>query len=125
MITPKQKSVLLLLSLVLLLSCEKLTEPKCYSMKIIQETCGGTVIQFVDTRKTIGEEWTNFFDSSNTVYQNCALCMTALDESYEKGDVIYASIELNPERVEGNFCAIGGLPNTYFIITEFYDGGCQ
>ena len=99
--------------------CEKNEVSKYSSGRIIEITCGGTIVQFL-TDEIIGEEWNNHFSSPVLSYTNCVLVGNLSEESSEKGDTIY----FNYERVESfsnsNFCDIGGLPEIKIEVSELF-----
>lgn len=119
------KNILLLLGLTILasFSCNEDNGSNCYSGKIIEMTCGGTVVQLL-TKETIGEEWINNFSTPALEYTNCVLVGNLPEENYEKGDVIYFDYEKVEVFTTGNFCDIGGLPNIKIEILELYTSNC-
>lgn len=89
-------------------SCEKTTIKDPLTAVILAHTCGGTIIKFSSTE--VGEEWINNFDDGQ-IYTNVALTNDLEVEGYQKGDSIqFNFIKVN--KLEGNFCDIGGLPET-------------
>jgi hypothetical protein len=119
------KKILLLLGLTILasFSCNEENETDCYSGKIIEITCGGTVVQFL-TDGTIGEEWINNFSFPALEYTNCVLVGNLSEENHEEGDVIYFDYKEVEVFTSGDFCDIGGLPNIKIEILELYSNNC-
>jgi hypothetical protein len=113
-------------------SCEKISEKsekENYSSgEIIVFTCGGTVIQFINTNQMIGETWNNFFVSPGSPvisYSNCVLVgnlhtFFPANELKEKvGDTIFFKYDkVDFFTVGGPWCAIGGLPKTEIEISD-------
>jgi len=113
---------LLILTLVLI-NCsreDKIAKEPDYVGKVILVSCGGTVIQLLNS-DTLGETWTNHFISPNLEYKNCVL-VGNLNPSIAKSDTIFG---LNFKFVDsfssGIFCDIGGLPKTKIEIQELFE----
>jgi hypothetical protein len=115
-------------------SCEKITEKstiECSSGKIIKNTCGGTVLQFIKTNEIIGETWDDFMVQQSLPvlsYSNCVLVgnyntfIPSSELSEMEGDTIffnYRKVEFF--KIGGPWCDIGGLPKTLIEISEIFD----
>lgn len=86
-------------------------EPE-YTGRIIQETCGGTVIQFISY--DYGEDWINFFKNSEKL-ENVVLTGDLSKKGIKEGD----NLNFDFKRVNGlggNICNIGGLPSIKIAI---------
>lgn len=102
-------------------SCNKENEFECSTGKIIEITCGGTVVQFLVKEQIIGEEWNDNFSTPVLSYENCVLVGNLPIESCEKGDTLYFSYRIVKAFTSGNFCDIGGLPGTKIEVSELFD----
>jgi hypothetical protein len=99
-------------------SCEqseivKVNNENSIIAKVLVNTCGGTVIQFVSSQA--GEEWVNNFENGE-IYENVALTEDLITRGYKKGDTLKINYSL-VEKLDGNYCTIGGLPNNIVKIT--------
>lgn len=91
---------------------EQNLNPTNFSGKIIEMTCGGTVIQFINTDSLIGETWLDFFGYNNIQYTNCVL-NGDIGKPFKKGDtVLFNFKKVTSLTGSGPFCDIGGLPQT-------------
>jgi len=117
-------------------SCEKITEKaekkaekeNYFSGKIIKFTCGGTVLQFINTAEIFGETWNNWMVPSGApvlTYPNCVLAgnlhtFFGADEIWEReGDTIFFLFnKVEFFTIGGPWCLIGGLPKTNVEISE-------
>lgn len=91
--------------------------------RVMYTSCGGTVLQFIDSTKTHGKDWLWFknlngpFDASNAaqVYPRCVTAFVIPKERQILGDTLRFTYETisNPP---GSVCTIGGLPMTYVSI---------
>ncbi len=115
-------------------SCEKISEKisekgENYSSgEIIKITCGGIVLQFINTDEIIGETWDNWMvlpGSPVISYSNCVLVgnLHTFIPSNELREKVGDTIFLNYKKVDfftvgGPWCAIGGLPKTKIEISE-------
>ena len=107
-------------------SCEKdNNEQKCYAGRVIQVSCGGTVIQLLSESKIIGETWENHFKSPSLRYENCVLAGNLPAEKQREGDTIHFSYKKVASFSEGNFCDIGGLPITKIEILKIFNQNCS
>lgn len=97
----------------LFLSCET-EEASVYSGRIIQGTCGGTVLEVFNS--DIGEEWINIFGSSES-YDNVVLSDLELDDNFRVNQVIVFSFQ-KVDRFNGLYCDIGGLPDTKIKLQD-------
>jgi len=109
-------------------SCEKITEKssEIYSTgKIIKITCGGTVLQFIDTDEIIGETWNNWMvpqGSPIISYSNCVLVGHIPINEFIEGDTIFIKYnKVDFFTIGGPWCAIGGLPKTLIEISDMLD----
>ena len=115
--------IVLLLLILTLINCSRedsIKKRPDFVGKVIYLSCGGTVIQLLDS-DTLGETWTNFFILPRIEYKNCVL-VGNLNASFAKADTIFG---LNFKFVDtfskGNFCDIGGLPKTKIEILELFE----
>jgi hypothetical protein len=99
-------------------SCREEKELECSTGKILEITCGGVVIQFLNTDQIIGEKWNDNFSSPVLNYDNCVLVGNLPLETYEKSDTIYFDYEKVDDFSNSNFCDIGGLPRTRILISK-------
>jgi hypothetical protein len=85
--------------------------------KIIQPTCGGTVMQVIDG-EVKGEDWKSFFTSSNQTapYENSVLVGNVPVDRQIPGDVLQFSY--TPGLTFGQFCEIGGLPKSTISVIK-------
>ncbi len=105
--------------------CEQNDILGCFKGQILAITCGGTVIQFLDTPK-VGEDWiNNFSDSSAKKYSNCVLVGNLTSPEIQEGDVLYFKYQKVEFFTSGSFCKIGGLPRVKIEITELLTDMCQ
>jgi hypothetical protein len=103
------------------MSCENSEKTKPdYIGKVILQSCGGTVMQLLDP-KNYGESWTNHYTDPTYTYENCVL-VGNLSPSIAVIDTIIG-FDFKPVTFfsQGNFCDIGGLPNTKIEIVKLYD----
>ncbi len=100
-------------------SCEKNYAKKCYDVKIIKISCGGTVVQFL-SEEQIGETWKDASGNS-AIYQNSVLAGNIPTEKLKVGDVISLNFEKVASFSSGNFCDIGGLPSIKIEGKNFYE----
>ncbi|MEI6048443.1 MAG: hypothetical protein WCS03_06055 [Bacteroidota bacterium] len=99
--------------------CKKIPQKETSSTaKIILLSCGGTVIQFLDSDSIVGETWDNFFSNPVVIYTNCSLVGNLAMSKFKEGD----TINFNYEKViffeTGIFCNIGGLPKIKIEISD-------
>jgi hypothetical protein len=85
--------------------------------KILEITCGGTVIQFLES-ELIGENWVDNFSRPVLTYSNCVLAGNLPTSGFNKGDTISFLYKRVSAFQNDNFCDIGGLPH---IKVEFID----
>lgn len=116
-------------------SCEKISEKpekETYSSgEIIKFTCGGIVLQFINTDEIIGETWDNWmvlYGSPVISYSNCVLVgnlhtFIPADELREmEGNTLFFKYnKVDFFTIGGPWCAIGGLPNTKIEISDILD----
>ena len=107
-------------------SCEKIPKglyaDEYISGKIIQITCGGTVVQLVDTNKIVGETWDNFFVTPIVSYSNCVLVGNLSSSNFNSGDTIYFNCKIvDFFSIGGPWCDIGGLPSIKIEITDLFN----
>ena len=115
-------TIIFLILILPFLSCsskDKIKEEPDYVAKVVCISCGGTVVQLLNS-DSLGETWTNFFITPNKEYKNCIL--VNLNSSFAKTDSIFG---LNLRFVDyfssGYFCDIGGLPKTKAEIQELFE----
>jgi hypothetical protein len=105
-------------------SCErdsnKLTCPACPTAKIIWYSCGGTVLQLLDS-SNIGETWSNFFETPIIEYKDCVLAGNLTNSKLDVGDIISFNYKVVDLFSSGIFCGIGGLPKTKIEITDLFE----
>lgn len=106
---------------IMVLSCDKENEFEYCTGKLVEVTCGGSVVQFLGTDHIIGEEWNDIFSIPVLSYENCVLVGNLPIEKYEKGDTICFNYRIVEAFTSGNFCDIGGLPETKIEVTEFFN----
>jgi len=97
-------------------SCEKNSDESdkddYLSGRIIKITCGGTVVQFIDTSQTIGI----------VNYSNCVLVGTLSSGECSEGDTLYFNYrKVDSFTIGGPWCDIGGLPKTKIEITDLFN----
>ena len=110
----KYINYLFLLLAIVVASCQKTHVNRTEKAVVIQNTCGGTVIDFISS--DFGEEWNNFFEDS-AFYLNAAITENLIEKGFQKGDTISFSYE-EVLQLNGKFCDIGGLPETKVILTS-------
>ena len=105
-------------------SCEresnKLTCTTCPTAKIILYSCGGTVLQLLDS-SNIGETWSNFFETPILEYNDCVLAGNLPNTKSNVGDIISFNYKVVDNFSSGIFCDIGGLPKTKIEITDLFE----
>lgn len=120
-----RRTVLLLLFTVTF-SCKKddLAINKNYvKARVMLNSCGGTVLQFVDSSTATGEDWLWFkdirgpLDASNPaqVYPKCATATNVPKERQIVGDTLEFTYQ-EPIGSSSIVCSIGGLPRIYISI---------
>ncbi|MFA5817754.1 MAG: hypothetical protein WC854_00560 [Bacteroidales bacterium] len=130
----KIKTILFLCGIIAItaFTCEKMSEKDNYSSgKIIKHTCGGTVLQFINTDDIIGETWRNFmvqYGEPVKSYPNCVLVgnlhtfIPANELREKEGDTIFFNYrKVDFFTVGGPWCLIGGLPKTQIEISDILD----
>lgn len=131
----KIKTILFLCGIIAItaFTCEKISEKSekenYFSGKIIVFTCGGTVLQFINTDDIIGETWRNFmvqYGEPVKSYPNCVLVgnlhtfIPANELREKEGDTIFFNYrKVDFFTVGGPWCLIGGLPKTQIEISDF------
>ncbi|MEJ7780590.1 MAG: hypothetical protein WKF68_13490 [Daejeonella sp.] len=125
----KKISNLLLMSPLFMLaffSCDKETSEalvsSCLKGKIIETTCGGTILQILSTKK-VGVSWVNNFEPSAVSYDNSVL-IGNVPQGKSKGDTIYFEYKEVDHFSTGNFCDIGGLPKPKLEILALVSENC-
>lgn len=117
------KSILPGLLILILVSCDTKEELDLkiiqdtdldISGRIIEDTCGGTVIQVLST--DIGEEWVNIFGNSEK-YKNAVLSNLEINGDFELNQLVSFNFR-EVEYFEGFYCDIGGLPDTKIEILD-------
>jgi hypothetical protein len=105
-------------------SCEKTSNKQnCYTGKMICSTCGGVIIQILDSTD-VGETWSNFFVTPIVEYKNCVLAPSIGYSKSNEQSEIYFNFTIVDKLSGGPYCDIGGLPNTKIKITEIFDTKC-
>jgi len=107
-------------------SCEKNSDESdkddYMSGRIIKITCGGTVVQFIDTSQTIGETWNNYFVTPIVNYSNCVLVGNLSSGECSEEDTLYFNYrKVDSFTIGGPWCDIGGLPKTKIEITDLFN----
>ena len=125
-----KKLILFFLSGLIILtyfSCEKdsnkqtsTTCPTCPTAKIIVYSCGGTVLQLLDS-SNIGETWSNFFETPILEYKDCVLAGNLPDSKSDVENIISFNYKVVDKFSSGFFCDIGGLPKTKIEITDLFE----
>ena|SRR5664279_911671 len=101
------------------ISCKKIPQKETsFTAKILLLSCGGTVIQFLDTDSIVGETWDNFFSNPVVIYTNCALVGNLPMRKFKEGETIGFNYEKVIFFKPGFFCDIGGLPKTKIEISD-------
>ena len=95
-------------------------ESLCSNAKVIKVTCGGIIIQLLK-RTDIGSVWRDPTLSNGASYPNCVLIGKLADDQMDQGQVLSIKFEVVEFLGEGNYCEIGGLPNTKISIMEYYE----
>lgn len=122
------RSILIIVCICILISftCEKdnskTINGSCLKGEIIEVTCGGTVVQILSVKK-IGENWGNYFQKPSVNYENSVLIGNVPQDKI-KGDTIYFNFKNVAQFSNGNFCDIGGLPDTKIEILNLVTKNC-
>jgi hypothetical protein len=99
---------------------DSFTKEPDYIGKGIYISCGGTVVQFLNS-DTLGETWTNPFISPNIEFKNCVL-VGNLSTSFARADTTFGfNFKFVNNFSKGNFCDIGGLPKTKIEIVDLFN----
>lgn len=106
-------NIMQVILLLFFFSCEKEGELD-YTGRIIQGTCGGTVVELLSS--DIGEEWVNIFGNAES-YDNVVLTNLKLDDSFKVNQVIIFNFQ-EVDNFDGLFCDIGGLPDMKIILLD-------
>lgn len=120
-------------------NCEKITvedgriadKENYFPGKIIKHTCGGTVLQLINSNDTIGEPWRNFmvyYGEPVISYPDCVLAgnlqaFLRPDKIFEmEGDTLFLKYyKVDFFKIGGPWCAIGGLPGILIEISDIFN----